>query len=139
MTTIDSFYRDECEMIDAKDVNAYFELSLSETYPPELILENSWGTYPVDLMPAIRYGETKTKLLIDGDYLRYDGEDGDSDCIGGDDLSRIISLSLLKDVDQTTPFVEGDALVMGSDGLFHRYSLSDLEARVAALESQINQ
>lgn len=139
MTTIDSFYRDECEMIDAKDVNAYFELSLNETYPSELILENSWGTCLVDLIPAIRYGETKTKLLIDDDYLRYDGEGGDSDCIEGNDLSRIISLSLLKDVDQTTPFVEGDALVMGSDGLFHRYSLSDLEARVAALESQINQ
>lgn len=139
MTTIDSFYRDECDVIDAKKVNAYFELSLNETYPPELTLENSWGTYLVDLMPAIRYGETKTKMLIDGDYLRYDGEDDDSDCIEGNDLARIIPLAKLKDVDQTTPFVEGDALVMGADGLFHRYSLSSLEARVSALENRINQ
>ena len=139
MTTIAEFNRQECPKVDARDVNAYFELSLNEDYPPELVLENSWGTYTVDLMPAIRYGETKTRMLIDGDYLRYDGEDDDSDCIEGSALARIIPLTKLKDVDQTTPFVEGDALVMGSDGLFHRYSLSDLEARVAALENQINQ
>lgn len=138
MTTISEFNHNPCPKWGATDVNAYFDLFLDESNLTRLVLDNSWGGTSVDLSPAIKAGETVTHLMLNPVdapvYLRYDNEAGDPECIHGDDLSRIISLLKLKDV-ADEEFVEGDALVMGADGLFHRYSISDLEARVAALEN----
>ncbi len=55
--------------------------------------------------------------------LQYDPERGEPDCIHGDDLSRIISLSLLKDVDQVTAPTNGDVLIY-RDGKWYTFNLT---------------
>lgn len=144
MTMLKEFNYKDCELIDAQLVNAYFDLSLDPADPTKLIFDNSWGTQILDLTPAIKAGETVTHLMLDPAsdpvYLRYDNEAGDSECIHGDDLSRIISMTLLKDVDQTTKPVAGDVYVYNSDGTFHTYPLSstitNLTNRVSSLENR---
>ena len=113
MTSIDEFYRKECEKIDASDVNAYLELRLDDQDPTKLILDSSWGETSVNLTDAVKAAETVTHLSLVPDCdeptsLQYDPERGDPDCITGDDLSRIISMTKLKDVDQNTPPTNGD-------------------------------
>ena len=152
MTMLEEFNYKDCELIDAQQVNAYFDLSLDELDPTKLIFDSSWGTQTIDLTPAIKTGETVTHLMLDPDtnpvYLRYDNEAGDSECIHGDDLSRIISMTLLKDVDQVTAPVAGDVYVYNTDGTFHTYPListitsitnrlTSLENRATALENRM--
>lgn len=129
MTSITEFNRQPCPSIDATEVNAYFDLSLSESDKTKLVFDNSWGTQTLDLTPAIKAGETITHLMLDPTdspvYLRFDNEAGDSECIHGNDLSRIISMKYLKDVAQGESLTEGDIYMFGSDLLFHRFSLQD--------------
>ena len=146
MSTTDfhEFNYKQCELIDAQQVNAYFDLSLDDEDPTKLIFDNSWGTQVLDLTPAIKAGETVTHLMLDPEnapvYLRYDNEAGDSECIHGDDLSRIISMRYLKDVDQVTSPVAGDVYMLDSDGLFHTYPLqtniTNINNRLSALEGR---
>lgn len=153
MTDFHEFNYKDCELIDAQQVNAYFDLSLDEADPTKLIFDNSWGTQVLDLTPAIKAGETVTHLMLDPDtnpeYLRYDNEAGDSDCIHGDDLSRIISMRYLKDVYQGTAPTAGDVYMYNTDGSFHTYPLqstvntinsrlSSLEGRATSLEQRMS-
>lgn len=129
-TPIDSFYQKECSKIDAaRCVDAYLKLKLDEENPVNLILESSWETTEVDLTDAIKAGETLTHLFLTPDCddpvsLQYNPERGDPDCINGDDLSRIISMQKLKDVDQTTAPTNGDVYIY-RDGKFYTFSLTD--------------
>lgn len=106
------FNMKECDKIDAKCVDAYMELQLDPIHPEKLILSNSWEDSELDLTPAIQAGETKTHLFLSPTEnpiaLQYNAEGGAVDCINGDDLSRIISMSKLKDVDQATAPTAGD-------------------------------
>jgi len=153
MTSLEEFNYKDCELIDAQQVNAYFDLSLDELDPTKLIFDSSWSTQTLDLTPAIKAGETVTHLMLDPStspvYLRYDNEAGDSECIHGDDLSRIISMKYLKDVDQTTGPVAGDVYMYNSDGTFHTYPLAStvsgindrltsLEGRATSLENRMS-
>lgn len=153
MTSVTDFNHYECPKIDARDVDAYFDLSLDPADRTKLLFDSSWGRIELDLTPAIKAGETITYLMLDPSdsptYLRFDREDGGSDCIHGDDLSRIISMKYLKDVDQTTRPSDGDIYVYdGDDNLFHTYAfmtfvnnviqrLGDLERRMSAAEQSI--
>lgn len=129
-TPIDSFYHKECSKIDAaRCVDAYLKLKLDEENPVNLILESSWETTEVDLTDAIKAGETLTHLFLSPDCgdpvsLQYNPERGDPDCIHGDDLSRIISMQKLKDVDQGTAPTEGDVYIY-HNGKFYTYNLTD--------------
>lgn len=143
-TPLEQFNYKDCELIDPQQVNAYFDLSLDEADPTRLIFDNSWGTQTLDLTPAIKAGETVTHLMLDPEtnpvYLRYDNEAGDSECIHGDDLSRIISMKYLKDVYQGTAPTAGDVYMMNSDGYFHTFPLQNtvntINNRLASLESR---
>ena len=146
MTSKTDFYSKECEKIDAKDVNAYFDLHLDETDPSKLILDNSWEPTEVDLTPAIKAGETKTYLKLSPSeaptYLEYDGEDGIPQCIYGDELARIIPMTKLKDVNQEIPIADGDTYVYNATTqMFEPYpledTLTDLESRIHNLELTI--
>lgn len=152
MTIIDGFYNKECNKIDPSCINAFFELGLSEENPTELYLDNSWGKTSVDLLPAIKAGETMTYLKLapaaNPEYLEYDPENGIPQCIHGDDLSRIISMKLLKDVKQTN-LTDGDVYMWNSTtNQFEPFNLANfvttvntaltnLGARVTNLETDV--
>lgn len=151
-TPLEQFNYKDCEKIDPLQVDAYFDLSLDEGDPTKLIFDNSWGTQTLDLTPAIKAGETVTHLMLDPEtnpvYLRYDNEAGDSECIHGDDLSRIISMKYLKDVYQGNAPTAGDVYMMNADGYFHTYplqtfintvnsTLTSLGNRVSSLENRM--
>lgn len=127
MTSKDSYYQKECNKIDASCINAYLELKLDDQDPSKLILENPWNDTSVDLEPAVKDAETVTHMYLspeeDPVALQYDPERGEPDCIHGDDLSRIISLSLLKDVDQATAPTNGDVLIY-RDGKWYTFNLT---------------
>lgn len=136
MTTITQLSEQPCPRIDAHEIDAYFNLFLDPVDERILKLDTSWGCTAVDLAKAIRYGETITHLFLTPESnptsLQYNREDyglegaenGGVDCIHGDDLSRIISLKLLKDVDQTKSFADGTILVYNAiTGLFEPFAL----------------
>lgn len=113
MSTIDNFNRiEDCDKIDAKCVDAYIDQHIDEDEPTTLKLQTSWGDSEVDLEPAIKAGETLTTMYLspdtDPNCLVYEPERGDNICIHGDDLSRIISMTKLKDVRQDVSIANGD-------------------------------
>lgn len=147
MSTIDDFYRKECDRIKASCVDAYIDLMYDPENPTGIILDHSWGNTNLDLLPLIKAGETLTNLELMDNGLRYNREDGQSDCIYGDDLSRIISLNLLKDVDQNTPPQNGDILIY-RDGVWYTFdfetwknntgnTISNAQARITVLENKV--
>lgn len=101
----------KCEKIDACEVSAYTNIMLDPSNPTGIILDTSWDTIKLDLKSIVKAGETITHLELapegDPSVLRYMREDGEYDCITGDELSRIISMQLLKDVDQEAPPTNG--------------------------------
>lgn len=74
--------------------------------------------------------------------LVFEREDGQSDCINGDDLSRIISMTKLKDVDQETAPVNGD-VYMYNNGKFYTFNLQqymdDTAQTIANMQAAIRQ
>ena len=98
-TPIEDFNRKECCLIDAAKVNAYIDIALDPDNPTGIILDTSWGTIKLDLKSIVKAGETITTLELVEDGLCYHKEDGTTDFISGDALSRVISMQLLKDVD----------------------------------------
>lgn len=126
MTNIDDFYRKECQKIDADCIDAYVDYHLDEENPAGLCVETSWGGDCLDLTPIVKAAETVTTLHLspeeDPNCLVYEREDGQSDCITGDELSRIISMTKLKDVDQGTAPVNGDVYIY-RNGKFYTFNL----------------
>ena len=123
-TPIDSFARKECCKIDALMVNAFIDISLDPDNPTGIILDTSWGTIKLDLKSIVKAGETITTLELTENGLCYHKEDGTTDFIHGDDLSRIISMRLLKDVDQTKTVEGGDVYMYNSTtNLFEPFDL----------------
>lgn len=142
MTTVDSFYRKECDKIPPSDIDAYIDVTIDPENPTGIILDNSWGTTKLDLEPIVKAGETVTHLMLDPEvdpiYLRYDNEAGNSECIYGNDLSRIISLTYLKDVDQATGPVNGDTYMYNEeDGFFYTYNLQTLINKVNGMDTNL--
>lgn len=126
MTNIDEFNHKECDKIDSNCVNAYVDFHLDADNPAGLCVETSWGGECLDLTSIVKAAETVTTLHLSPEEnpncLEYEREDGQSDCIHGDDLSRIISLSKLKDVDQGTAPTNGDVL-MYNNGKWYTFNL----------------
>lgn len=126
MTNIDEFYHKDCEKIDANCVNAYVDYHLDEENPAGLCVNTSWGGDCLDLTSIVKAAETVTSLELtpaeNPTCLTFNREDGQADCIHGDDLSRIISMTKLKDVDQATPPVNGDVYIY-KNGKFYTFNL----------------
>ena len=125
MSNIDDFYRKECEKIDPNCVDAYTSFTLNEDDGTTLCLDTSWGGDCLDLTSIVKAAETVTSLELtpteNPTCLTFNREDGQADCIQGDDLSRIISMTKLKDVDQTTAPVNGDVYM--NNGKFYTFNL----------------
>jgi len=126
MTNIDEFNHGECCKIDSNCVNAYTDFHLDPENPAGLCLETSWGGNCLDLTSIVKAAETVTTLYLspaeDSNCLVFEREDGQSDCIHGDDLSRIISMTKLKDVDQETAPTNGD-VYMYNNGKWYPFNL----------------
>lgn len=126
MSNIDEFYHKDCEKIDANCINAYVDYHLDEENPAGLCVNTSWGGGCLDLTSIVKAAETVTSLELtpteNPTCLTFNREDGQADCIHGDDLSRIISMTKLKDVDQATPPVNGDVYIY-KNGKFYTFNL----------------
>lgn len=146
MTNIDEFYHKECDKIDSNCVNAYVDFKLNEENPTGLCLDTSWGSICLDLESIVKAGETVTTMHLspesDPNCLEFEREDGQSDCIHGDDLSRIISLTKLKDVDQNTAPTNGDVYLY-NNGKFYTFNLSqyisDTATTISNMQAAITQ
>lgn len=146
MTNIDYYNHNECEKIDADCINAYADLYLNVENDCEIILDTSWGKKTVDLTSAVKCGETCTELTLWPDdcaeptMLKYIGECA-TYCIDGDDLSRIISMTKLKDVDQNDTPSDGDVLIY-DNGEWKYFDLQsfidDTSGDIHNLEQTIN-
>lgn len=151
MTNIDEFNHESCNKIDSNCVNAYVDFHLDSENPAGLCVETSWGGECLDLTSVVKAAETVTSLELspaDGpSCLVFNREDGQADCIEGDDLSRIISMTLLKDVDQETPPSNGD-VYMYNNGKWYAFDLqtfitntnntiSNMQAAIAQIQNQI--
>lgn len=123
-TPIENFNRKPCCLIDAARINAYIDIALDPENPTGIILDTSWGTIKLDLKSIVKAGETITHLTLVEDGLCYEREDNQTEFISGDDLSRIISMHLLKDVDQSQPIQDGDVYIFNGDtNLFEPFDL----------------
>ena len=103
MTTQSNEYLQEDCKIDSDLINAYSDAYLNPENKVILHIETSWGSNDVDLTDAVKAAETVTTLYLSPKNgtktgLSFDKEGGTTDTIPGDDLSKIISLSKLKDV-----------------------------------------
>lgn len=129
MSSITDFNRiDDCNKINPECIDAEVYLEANADLDTGLCLRTSWGDTCIDLEPMIKAGETLTTLYLspdpDPNCLVYEPERGDNICINGDDLSRIISMQYLKDVDQATPPVAGD-VYMYDGNLFVPFNLQN--------------
>lgn len=143
MSTVADFNRiDDCDKIDPLCIDAFSEMTLNEG---TLCMETSWGKQCVDLEPVVKAFESCTTLYLSPEdnpnCLVYEPEDkcGDNICIHGDDLSRIISMTKLKDVDQETTIDNGDVYIFNSEtGLFEPYNLTEFITNVNTAVQNIN-
>lgn len=126
MTNVDEFNHSECCKTDANCINSYTDFHLDPENPAGLCLETSWGGDCLDLTSIVKAAETVTTLHLspteDPNCLEFEREDGQSDCITGDELSRIISMTKLKDVDQETAPTNGD-VYMYNNGKWYPFNL----------------
>lgn len=144
MTTINDFNKiDDCDKLDPLCIDAFSEMTLDED--GTLCVETSWDKQCVDLHEMVRQHESCTSLYLSPEdspnCLVYEKEErcGDNDCIHGDDLSRIISLQLLKSTDQTQPISDGDTYIYNSETeLFEPYPLTETITAIQTAIQNIN-
>ena len=131
MSTIEDFNRiDDCNKIDPLCIDAYTDFELDPDNEADLCLHTPWGGDCLDLTSIVKAAESCTTLYLSPEdnpnCLVYEPEEkcGDNICIHGDDLSRIISMTKLKDVDQSTQIGDGNVYVYNSTtGKFEPYNL----------------
>lgn len=153
MSTVADFnYIEDCDKVDSQCVDAFVDFHLDENNPTGICLESSWGGDCLDLTGVVNAAETLTTLYLSPDEnpncLVYEPERGDNICIHGDDLSRIISMTKLKDVDQSNAPSNGDVYIY-NNGVFTPYdlqifvtntntSISNAQTRLTAVEGAIS-
>ena len=119
MSTIDDFNKiDDCDKINALCIDAYTDFKTSETSPTSICVHTPWGGGCIDLTDIVKSIETCTTLYLSPEEnpncLVYEPECGDNICINGNDLASIISLSKLKDIDQSTQIQNGETYIYNS-------------------------
>ena len=145
MSTIADFNKiDDCDKIDPLCIDAFSEVTLDEE--GVLCVETSWDKQCVELAPVVKAFESCTTLYLspeeDPNCLVYEKEErcGDNDCIHGDDLSRIISLTKLKDVTQEASPANGDTYIFNSEtNLFEPYPLVETIGAIQTAVQNIQQ
>lgn len=146
MSTISDFNRiEDCNKIDPLCIDAYTDFELDPDNDAGLCLHTPWGGECLDLTSIVKAAESCTTLYLspdeDPNCLVYEPEEkcGDNICIHGDDLSRIISMQYLKDVDQTTPPSDGIVYMYNSQtNLFEPYDLKTTVNNINSAISNIN-
>ena len=125
--------------------DAYVEFGFDPDNETGICLHTSWGGDCLDLTEIVKNAESCTTLYLSPDEnpncLVYEPEEkcGDNICIHGDDLSRIISMQYLKDVDQTTPPSEGIVYIYNSQtNLFEPFDLKTALGNIATQIQNIN-
>lgn len=119
MSTVADFNKiDDCEKIDPLCIDAYAEFDFNPDSDAGICLHTSWGGGCLDLTNIVKAAETCTTLYLSPEdnpnCLVYEPECGDNICIHGEDLSRIISMSKLKDVSQDSPLMDGCVYIYNS-------------------------
>lgn len=147
MTSIADFNRiDDCDKISADCIDA--EIRFEQTDDTTVCLYTSWGDYCIDFTEIVKNAETCTTLYLSPEEnpncLVYEPECGDNICITGDELSRIISMTRLKDVDQETAPVSGDVYIYnGTTNKFEPFNLTNYitnnDIAMTNLSNQIQQ
>lgn len=143
MSSVTDFNRiDDCDKISADCINA--EMKWEQTDDTTVCLYTSWGDFCIDFTEIVKNAETCTTLYLSPEEnpncLVYEPECGDNICITGDELSRIISMTKLKDVDQTTVPTNGDIYIYdGTTDLFKTYNLSDFITNYNTTIQNLNQ
>lgn len=145
MSTIADFNKiDDCDKLDPLCIDAFSEVTLDEE--GVLCVETSWDKQCVELEPVVKAFESCTTLYLspeeDPNCLVYEKEErcGDNDCIHGDDLSRIISLTKLKDVTQEASPANGDTYIFNSEtNLFEPYPLVETVQAIQTAVQNIQQ
>lgn len=141
MSTIADFNRiEDCNKIDPLCVDAFLDVNLDPDNESVLCINSSWGGACIDLSEVSKLNETLTTLYLSPEEnpncLVYEPERGDNICIHGDDLSRIISMQYLKDVDQNTTVEDGDVYMFnGTTNLFVPF---DLKSALNDINTAIN-
>lgn len=141
MSNVSDFNRiEDCNKIDPLCIDAFSEMTLDGS---TLCVETSWGGQCVDLAPVVKENETCTTLYLspeeDPNCLVYEPECGDNICIHGDDLSRIISMTKLKDVDQETTPTDGSVYIYnGTTNLFEPYDIKTVITNINTALQNIN-
>lgn len=147
MTSIADFNRiDDCDKISADCIDA--EIRFEQTDDTTVCLYTSWGDYCIDFTEIVKNAETCTTLYLSPEEnpncLVYEPECGDNICITGDELSRIISMTKLKDVDQGTAPTNGDVYIYnGTTNKFEPFNLTNYinnnNTAITNLGNQIHQ
>lgn len=144
MSTIADFNRiEDCDKIDPLCIDAYTDFELDPDSDTGLCLHTPWGGDCLDLTSIVKAAETCTTLYLSPENnpncLVYEPECGDNICIHGDDLSRIISMTKLKDVDQDDTIGDGEVYMYNSDtGKFEPYPLSTTITNINSAIQNIN-
>lgn len=144
MSTVADFNRiDDCDKIDPLCIDAYTDFDFDPDSDTGICLHTPWGGNCLDLTDIVKAAETCTTLYLspeeDPNCLVYEPECGDNICIHGDDLSRIISMQYLKDVDQTNPPLDGDVYIYnGTTNLFEPYDLKTTIQNINVAIQNIN-
>lgn len=141
MSTIADFNRiEDCNKIDPLCVDAFLDVNLDPDNESVLCINSSWGGACIDLSEVAQLNETLTTLYLSPEEnpncLVYEPERGDNICIHGDDLSRIISMQYLKDVDQNTTVEDGDVYMF--DGTTNLFVPFDLKSALNDINTAIN-
>lgn len=146
MSTIADFNRiEDCNKIDPLCINAYTDFELDPDSDTGLCLHTPWGGDCLDLTSIVKAAETCTTLYLSPEEnpncLVYEPEEkcGDNICIHGDDLSRIISMTKLKDVDQDTAPTDGSVYMYnGQTGMFEPFDLKNFVTNTNTAIQNIN-
>ena len=144
MSTVDDFNRiEDCNKIDAQCIDAYANFEYDPDNSTGICLHTSWGGNCLDLTDIVKEAETCTTIYLspeeEPNCLVYEPECGDNICIHGDDISRIISMKYLKDVDQTTPPSEGIIYMYDeTTNLFEPYDLKTTVTNINTAIQNIN-
>lgn len=146
MSTIADFNRiEDCDKIDPLCIDAYVDFDFDPDSDTGICLHTPWGGNCLDLTEIVKNAESCTTLYLspddDPNCLIYEPEEkcGDNICIHGDDLSRIISMRYLKDVDQNTSPSDGIVYMYNSQtNLFEPFDLKTALGNIATQIQNIN-
>lgn len=144
MSTVEDFNRiEDCNKIDSQCIEAYADFDFDPENSTGICLHTSWGGNCLDLASIVKEAETCTTLYLspeeDPNCLVYEPECGDNVCIHGDDISRIISMTKLKDVDQIASPINGSVYMYNATTqLFEPFDLQTALSNLGISVQNIN-